>query len=283
VAPEGGSYNKLTQTLIVACEDDSRTRKHRSSLAIYKYGSSTPLYPDIQSILQPSGLPIPWSALSGLSAKPKIPNTLFSVDDSAYKMSKIFSINVSKKPAIITKALYIKDTGDVFGSFTPTNEDFSFDERNAMINEDKTVNLDSEGIVATSDGFWIACEGDGNAPDITSHNLLFKVNVMGVIQEVVTLPDSVNIIQTKYGFEGVTLHGNFLVVAFQRAWGTETHPRIGLYNVVTKKWKFVFYPLDAPTSQNSKYFLFHSYSEHFVRYHCSYVFCLLSRGLCWPI
>jgi hypothetical protein len=252
VAPEGGSYNKLTQTFIVACETDDRAKKIRSSIAIYKYGSSTPLYPDIQSILQPSGLPIPWSALSGLSAKPKVPNTLFSVDDSAYKMSKIFAINVSKKPAIITKALYIKDTGDVFKSFTPTNTDFSSAEKAAMINADYTVNLDSEGIAATSDGFWIASEGGGNAPAVTSHNLLFKVNTTGVIQEVVTLPDSVNIIQTQYGFEGVTLYGDFLVVAFQRAWGTETHPRIGLYNVVTKSWKFVFYPLDTPSSQNSK-------------------------------
>ncbi len=249
MAPEGGSYNKNTQTFIVACEADDRAKKIRSGLAIYKYGSSTPLYPDIQSVLQPSGLPIPWSALSGLSSKKSVKNTLYSIDDSAYKMSRIFTIDVSKTPATITKALYIKDANGVFASFTPTNSDFSASELAAMINVDKTVNLDQEGIVAVEDGFWIASEGGGTAPSVTSHNLLFKVNMLGIIQEVVSLPDSVNVKQSQYGFEGVTQYGDYLVVAFQRAWTGEDHPRLGLYNHVTKIWKFVFYPLDNVESQ----------------------------------
>ena len=251
MAPEGGSYNKNTKILIVACETDDRSKKIRSGLAIYKYGSSTPLYPDIQSVLQPSGLPIPWSALSGLSAKKSVKNTLYSIDDSAYKMSRIFIIDVSKKPATITKALYIMDTNNVFASFTPTNTEFSALELAAMINSlDKTVNLDPEGIAAVDDGFWIASEGGGNAPSVTSHNLLLKVNTFGIIQEVVSLPDSVNVKQTQYGFEGVTQYSDYLVVAFQREWAGEINPRLGLYNLVTKSWKFVFYPLDAVASQN---------------------------------
>lgn len=252
MSPEGGSYNKNTQTFIVACETDDRSNKIRSSLAIYKYGSSISLYPDIQSVLQPSGLPIPWSALSGLSAKKYVKNTLYSIDDSAFKMSRIFTIDVSKKPATITKALYIKDTNGVFATFQPNTADFTLEERNLMINDDGTVNLDQEGILAVEDGFWIASEGGGTAPSVSSHNLLFKVNLLGVIQEVVSLPASVNSKQTQYGFEGITQYGDFLVVTFQREWTGEAHPRLGLYNLITKNWKFVHYPLDAVASQYGK-------------------------------
>lgn len=249
MAPEGGAYNKITQTLVVACETDSRSNKMRSSLAIYKYGSKSPLYPSIQSALQPSGLPIPWSALSGLSAKKSVKNTLYSIEDSAYKSSRIFTIDVSSTPAIITKALVIKDTNDVFKQF-PTTGDFSDTELANMINADRTVNLDPEGISAFGQGFWIASEGGGDAgAALKSFNLLFKVNLLGDIEEVVSLPSSVNLLQKQYGFEGVTQEGDFLIVAFQRAWGSEFNPRLGLYNVVTKIWKFVFYPLDAPESQ----------------------------------
>ena len=249
MAPEGGAYNKITQTLVVACEVDDRSKKIRSSIAIYKYGSKSPLYPSIQSALQPSGLPIPWSALSGLSAKKSVKNTLYSIEDSAYKSSRIFTIDVSSTPAIITKALVIKDTNDVFKQF-PTTGDFSDTELANMINADRTVNLDPEGISAFGQGFWIASEGGGDAgAALKSFNLLFKVNLLGDIEEVVSLPSSVNLLQKQYGFEGVTQEGDFLIVAFQRAWGSEDNPRLGLYNVVTKIWKFVFYPLDAPESQ----------------------------------
>ena len=51
VEPEGGSYVKNTGVLVVACEEDNRQANLRSSLAIYKYGSSKPTYPTIQSVL----------------------------------------------------------------------------------------------------------------------------------------------------------------------------------------------------------------------------------------
>jgi hypothetical protein len=66
----------------------------------------------------------------------------------------------------------------------------------------------------------------------------------------------VNAIQDRFGFEGVAegqdaLAGK-IVVAFQRAWvGEDTgYARLGIYDTADGKWSFVFYPLDAPESQN---------------------------------
>jgi len=81
-------------------------------------------------------------------------------------------------------------------------------------------------------------------------NFLFKLACDGVIQEVVTLPQKLNDIQLRFGFEGVTVSDQYVIVAFQRAWGSESHPRLGIYNTNDRSWKFVFYPLDSPTSQN---------------------------------
>mmetsp|Transcript_26518 Transcript_26518/g.53229 ORF Transcript_26518/g.53229 Transcript_26518/m.53229 type:complete len:125 (+) Transcript_26518:163-537(+) len=81
-----------------------------------------------------------------------------------------------------------------------------------MVNDDKTVNIDQEGIVAVSDGFWIATEGSGTIDDpkrpIKTLSLLFKTDKDGVIEQVVTLPDEVNDIQLRFGFEGVTANDN---------------------------------------------------------------------------
>ena len=40
------------------------------------------------------------------------------------------------------------------------------------------------------------------------------------------------------------------MVAFQRAWAGDAHPRIGVYDLAAKTWQFMFYPLDAVTSPN---------------------------------
>ena len=102
------------------------------------------------------------------------------------------------------------------------------------------------------DGFWIAHEGAGAAGGtngVTSLNLLIKVDMAGIIKDIVSLPNGVNQIQTANGFEGVTKEGNYLIVAFQREWGGEARVRLGLYNLINRTWKFVFYQLDTPESQ----------------------------------
>ena len=150
--------------------------------------------------------------------------------------------------------MYIKDTADVLANFDTTDTistGFNSTKLALLINSDKTVNLDPEGIVAVQDGFWIAHEGGGNSPTVNSLNFLIKVNIAGVITNVVSLPNDVNMKQKSNGFEGVTKEGNYLIVAFQREWASEPvgRVRLGLYNLVTKSWKFVCYPLDTPTSQ----------------------------------
>ena len=56
--------------------------------------------------------------------------------------------------------------------------------------------------------------------------------------------------QLRFGFEGVAVDNGVAIVAFQRKWDNEPNPRIGMYNMTTKTWTFVYYPLDAPESQN---------------------------------
>ena len=65
----------------------------------------------------------------------------------------------------------------------------------------------------------------------------------------VLLPEEVNEIQVRFGFEGVAVDGDHIVVTVQRAWDGELEPRLAIYNTATMTWKFAFYPLDEPESQ----------------------------------
>jgi hypothetical protein len=207
---------------------------------------------------------IPWGALSGLSAPHSgTKKILFSVDDSVFIKSKIFTIDTTENPPKITKSMYIKDTDNVLANFNTTDTaaspiTFTASDLALLINSDKTVNLDQEGIVAVADGFWIAHEGAGASPNVASLNLLIKVSTTGIIKEVVSLPNGVNGIQTSNGFEGVTKEGDYLIVAFQREWGGEARVRLGIFNLIDRTWKFVYYLLDSPQSQfTGELFPFH--------------------------
>ena len=266
--PEGSTYHEERKLLLTATQFDERGDKVRGALIVYEFGAVKPQYPTLMSNVDEKGLRIPWSALSGMSADPNSETTLYTVNDSAFKKSQIFTIDTSEyAPAKITKAVYITDPDGVIaatlmprGNITAEGIDneFSADDIVAMVNDDYTVNIDQEGIVAVPDGFWIATEGSGTIDDpkrpIKSLALLWKTDMKGVLQEVVTLPDEVNDIQLRFGFEGVTIDGEAqdgknVIVAFQRAWGDEDHPRIGIYNTAEKTWKFAFYPLDTRESQ----------------------------------
>jgi hypothetical protein len=126
----------------------------------------------------------------------------------------------------------------------------------------ETVDLDPEGIAVRADGgFWVASEGAGSVDDpsrpVTSLNLLVKADVDGKILEIVELPDAVNDLQRRFGFEGVTSVGSgddeVLYVAFQREWVDDPSGlvRIGRYEVSTGDWTFYYYPLDPRESPNS--------------------------------
>ena len=174
---------------------------------------------------------------------------LYSVEDSAYGKSRIFTIDVQTFPYVVSTETRIMDSNGILkAAFPPA----SFSDY-VLVNDDNTVNMDPEGIaVSYGGGFWVANEGSGTVGDedrpIEMHNFIVKVNTDGVIESLVTLPDELNAIQVRFGFEGIAEQGDYLVVIMQRAWGDEANPRVGIYNTVDETWKFVFYPLEAPAS-----------------------------------
>ncbi|ARU54965.1 alkaline phosphatase-like protein [Oleiphilus messinensis] len=268
VAPEGLLALPSRNLLIAASEEDARGDKIRSALNIYQYNGSTPAYPTIKSTNRADGTPIPWSALSGLAADPNDNNVVYSIQDSFYQQSRIFKLDVSQKPAMLVEDIVLKDVNDVLASLSVVQLDDAqvaadddtrvsvFDEADlaAMINSDKTVNLDPEGIAVASDGgFWVASEGSGtmgetNRP-INSLNMILKTSAAGTIERVITLPEAVNAVQLRFGFEGVTEADGKVYVAFQRAWNGEDNARIGIFDLASSTWSFLFYPLDPRESQ----------------------------------
>ena len=251
-APEGGLAIPSRNLYVVASESDLRNVAIRAGLNIYNYNIKAPQYPTVQSANRADGNPIPWGALSALTADHNNPDILYSIEDSFYGQNRIFTLDVSNKPALITNEIKIMDSNDVFSTsgvnvHTPN---VSNAELAAMINADKSVNIDPEGLAkASNGGFWIASEGAGAAASATSMNLIFKTDNYGVIESVIHLPDAVNALQTNNGFEGIAEYNNSLYLAFQRAWAGETNPRIGIYDLANQTWQFVYYPLDAYSSQ----------------------------------
>lgn len=267
--PEGVLAIPSRNLLIAASEEDSRDDKLRGALNIYSYQYAEPQYPTLKSADRENGTPIPWAAMSGLAADPEDNHTLYAVEDSFFAGNRIFTINTATTPATLTKELRIVDSNDVFAALTveeladnSVDDDDAtrinvFDEADlaAMINADKTINIDPEGIAKASDGgFWVASEGAGTVGEsnrpINSANLIFKTDENGVIEEVITLPASWNAMQVRFGFEGVAEYDGKLYVAVQRAWGEESNPRIGIYDLDAETWSYVYYPLDSVESQN---------------------------------
>ncbi|GAB3375810.1 esterase-like activity of phytase family protein [Spongiibacter taiwanensis] len=247
IGPEGALAIPGRNLLVVASEEDSRDDVFRSALNIYQYGQASANYPSIVSQDRIDGTPIPWAALSGLSADPVNSKLVYAVDDSYYLQNRIFTLDVSSSPAVINKETYLVDSNDILAALPAGVRPAG------AINADKTVNIDPEGIAKSADGgFWIASEGSGNLVDgpVASQNLLVKTDAKGVITAVVTLPDGVNALQRNNGFEGVAEFEGKLYVAFQRAWQGETNVRIGIYDIAGDSWRFLFYPLDAVESQN---------------------------------
>ncbi len=247
VGPEGALAIPSRNLLIAASEEDSRGDVIRSGLNIYQYSTSPVSYPTIVSNDREDGSPISWSALSGLSADPSDSKLVYAVDDSYYKKNRIFTLDVGAQPAVITAEIRIVDTDGVLASLPLGTLP------EGTVNEDKTVNIDPEGIAKLADGsFWIASEGKGSLIDgpVTSMNVLIETDANGVIQQAVTLPTEVNLLQRNNGFEGLAEYDGKLYVAFQRAWQTEDKVRIGIYDINAQSWSFLFYTLDTPESQN---------------------------------
>ena len=261
VGPEGALAIPSRNLVVVASENDARADKLRSSVTVYQLGDGIAQYPTIESVNRDNDTPIAWGALSGLAAGTE--HTLYAIEDSYYNSNRIFTLDISTQPAKLTAKIMLIDSNDALANLPAADlavDDIAragvFDKHDlmAMINSDKSVNIDPEGIATASDGgFWLASEGAGTVGDdtrpIESLNLLMKVSAVGVIEKVITLPEAVNAMQLRFGFEGVTEADGKVYVAFQRAWGDETEVRIGVYDTAMESWSFVFYPLDAAASQ----------------------------------
>lgn len=264
VGPEGILAIPNRNLLIAASEVDNRGDKMRSVLNIYQYQNvAKPTYPSLRSATA-NGVPIAWNAMSGLAVNG---TTLYAVNDSFNGKNSIFSINTNGYPALINKEMKIKDSNGVLAALPvkqvakagakSAERNMVFDNQDLakLINTDKTVNIDPEGIAVASDGgFWIASEGSGTLTEakkrpLNSVNMVLKTDKMGNITQVFTLPEAVNAKQIRFGFEGVAEQDGKVYVAFQRAWAGEKHPRIGILDPKNGEWMFVHYPLDTAESQ----------------------------------
>jgi len=238
VGPEGLLAIPARGLFVVASEVDARADTIRSTITIYQQDGDTPTYPTIQSADRgDTGLPIPWAALSALAADRVSPTTAYTVYDSFFTQSRIFTVDVSQTPALITSDLVLQDSAG------------------------NPLNLDAEGVATRADGgFWIASEGAGSVDDpeqpVTSANLLVEVAADGTVLNQIPLPAEVNALQRRFGFEGVAAVGagaaEQVYVAIQREWVDDPagQVRIGRYTPATGAWTFFYYPLDEPISPN---------------------------------
>jgi DNA-binding beta-propeller fold protein YncE len=255
IGPEGLLAIPERNLLVVSGEVDLTGLNARSTVMIYELTRGEPAYPQIMSRSQ-RGSPIPWSAMSGMTAIPWRTDLLLAVWDSAYTDSKVFRVDVSQRPAVITSAITLQGGGG---------------------------NCDPEGIAVAPDGsVWIASEGTA---DDSRPNLLLKTDARGNVLAEIGLPDDIltcRAVTTRRGtlgsgFEGVAVlpsfafHGRYrLVVAQQRGWDYTTpgcedldddaggfnasnepnRTRLWIYDPWTRRWSHVAWEL-APKPANA--------------------------------
>ncbi|MDQ0319889.1 hypothetical protein QO002_002027 [Pararhizobium capsulatum DSM 1112] len=225
VSPEGAvaipGRNLLATANEVDLVEDGGARSH---VMIYERAEGTAAYPQIVSA-EKDGVPIGFGALSGLAAIKDEPGKLLAVSDSVYSSQpRIFKIDATQKPAVITDALTITRDG------APAQK------------------LDIEGIVADGEGFWLASEG--NSDKLYAHALL-QVDAKGKIKKEVAIPEELRANEIRYGFEGITSVGEgddqTLWMAVQREWKDDEKGFVKLvsYKPASEEWGAVRYPLEA--------------------------------------
>jgi hypothetical protein len=255
LGPEGLLAIPHRNLLVASGEEDDPSFGVRSTVMIYELKPGQPTYPQILSANDAAGSPIPWSALSGMTEIPGVTDKVQAIWDSFYTESRIFTIDVSRTPAVIISALTI--TGGTGG-------------------------YDPEGMAYAPDGsLWVASEG--NATD-TRPNLLLKVDpATGAVVQEIGLPAAVlarrEAERTRpapratgtfgSGFEGLDIlpiaNGGYLIyVAQQRGWNYTTPAcqaldddpddidgaepkwtRIWIYDPETSTWSHVRWELAA--------------------------------------
>jgi hypothetical protein len=206
MGPEGMVAIPDRDLLVVTSETDDPPTGVRTVISIYQRVGGEGSIPQVVSVDGPDGTPIPWSALSALAPDPRDPDTLHAVWDSYYAESRIVTLDVGDRPAVMRASLPI--TGGSGG-------------------------YDPEGLALAPDGtWWVASEGNasGSVP-----NQLLQVDASGAVLAEIGLPAEViacraasaNRGSLGAGFEGVTVvpaagGGYTLAVAQQRGWDYTT-------------------------------------------------------------
>lgn len=228
IGPEGLKTVPQRNLFVASTETAVADDGIPTMINIYQLKKGDAAYPMISSAVDDNGIPIPWAALSGLSGDPKNPHILYAVSDSFLAQGFIYTIDVSRKPALIVDRMPV----------TGADED-----------------LDLEGVAVGPDGsFWLCSEGD--AKDLP--NLILKVDPeTGAVLSKVGLPEDLESNARKNGFEGVAVTGEsgaeIVYVAIQRAWPDsgdtdKVNTKIGRYDVATGAWSFVYYPLEEESN-----------------------------------
>jgi hypothetical protein len=171
---------------------------------------------------------------------------MFAVEDSFFRSNRVLTIDTSSYPAVLFNEMRITDSNEEMKTCLEAVEGVN---ATTLINDDMTVNIDPEGIsYAREGGFWVVSEGSGTVGDeekpFEYPNMLLRLDSSAVITKCITLPSDFPD-QVRYGFEGVAEDGDNVVIAIQRPWGEEEHPRIAVYNQVSEDWKYLMYPIDS--------------------------------------
>lgn len=224
IGPEGLKALPRRGLFVAATETAEADIGIPTMINLYQLRRRPSRYPTIESGADAAGLPIPWVALSGLAADPVEAKTLYAVSDAFLAQGFVYTVDVSDSPARIVDRVAVSGA---------------------------SAELDLEGIAVGPDGdLWLGSEGDAaNRP-----NLILRVDpASGVVIEEVGLPDDLVDARRSNGIEGIAVTGGpgaeVIYVAIQRAWPDEgdtdgVNTKIGRYDVASKTWQFVHYPLE---------------------------------------
>lgn len=227
--PEGLLAIPERGLLVISSEEDAPEDGVRATVQLYELGAGDPGFPSLVSGDAAAGTPIPWGALSALTADPTDPGRLLSVTDSAYTPSRLLTIDTTSSPAQVVDEVTLTEDG-------------------------APVGLDGEGLYARpGGGFWLAAEGE-TGPE----NALVRLDEAGAVVERIALPDDIATALESNGLEGVTAvvdsAGHEQVwVAVQRELSTDPEGvvRLGRYDVTGQTWSWVGYPIDAAPSEDA--------------------------------
>ena len=233
IGPEGLLAIPNRNLFVTASEVDAREDGGAGSMVtIYRRSDAPADYPTLKSADDEDGLPIGWGALSGATPDASHPGHIFAVSDGFYSTARIFDVDTTESPALITAALTVTQNGEA------------------------AKKVDLEGIARRADGgFWLVSEGNPEKKGGATANLLLRTDANGAVQEEIALPESLASQATKFGFEGVTVTNEgtpqeTVWIAVQREWKDDPKGMTKLlaYRPSDKSWGAVHYPLDKAES-----------------------------------